>query len=99
MSLKKTYLKSKPVCKVTFNFPKDYYPEATSVEVAGTFTDWQPIKMRKIKEGFTRTFDLPVSSEQQFRYRINGEVWENDHEADRYVNTGVDLEENSVVLV
>jgi 1,4-alpha-glucan branching enzyme len=99
MSLKKTYLKSKPVCKVTFNFPKEYYPSAKSVEVAGTFTDWQPVKMRKIKEGFTRTFDLPVSTEQHFRYRIDGELWENDHEADRYVNTGVDLEENSVVQV
>ena len=99
MSVKKTYLKSKPVCKVTFNFPKNYFPTAKSVEVAGSFTEWEPIRMRKVKEGFTRTFDLPVSSEQQFRYRINGEVWENDHEADSYVNTGVDLEENSVVLV
>ena len=99
MSLKKNYLKSKPVCKVTFNFPKDYYPQAKSVELAGTFTDWQPLKMRKVKEGFTRTIDLPVASDQEFRYRINGEIWENDHEADRYVATGVDLSENSVVSV
>lgn len=99
MSLKKTYLKSKPVCKVTFTFPMSYYPGASSVELVGSFTDWQPVAMRKVKDGFTRTFDLPVSSEQQFRYRINGEIWENDHDADSYVNTGVDLEENSVVAV
>ncbi len=99
MALKKTYLKTKPVCKVTFSFPNEYYPEAKQVEIVGSFSDWQPLKMRKIKNGFTKTIDLPVAVDQQFRYRINGEIWENDHEADRYEATGVDLEENSIVSI
>ena len=97
MSFKKTYLKSKPVCKVTFNFPKSYSPNAKEVEIFGSFSQWEPIKMRKVKDGFTRTLDLPVSSDQQFRYRVNGSQWKNDHEADAYSATGVDLEENSVI--
>lgn len=69
------------------------------MELAGSFTNWQPLKMRKVKDGFTRTLDLPLSGDQEFRYHIDGVTWENDHSADTYVATGVDLEENSVVTI
>ena len=37
MAIKKQYLKSKPVCKVTFSVPAK---EATKVAVVGDFNEW-----------------------------------------------------------
>ena len=103
MSLKKNYLKSKPICKVTFNLPKDEVVEGKNVALVGEFNDWKPKKadgMRKLKNGvFTRTLDLEVGKSYEFRYLIDGEVWINDPQADAYVSNGVSHEENCVVTV
>ena len=37
MAITKQYLKSKPVCKVTFSVPAE---EAKEVKVVGTFNNW-----------------------------------------------------------
>lgn len=103
MSLKKKYLKSKPVCKVTFNLPKKEVSGARKVALVGEFNDWKPKKadaMRKLKNGaFTRTLDLEVGKSYEFRYLVDGETWINDPEADAYVGNGVSSEENCVVTV
>jgi 1,4-alpha-glucan branching enzyme len=102
MSLKKQYLKSRPVCKVTFRLDKDAAPGANAVHLVGDFNDWQvgPAPMKKLKNGaFTLTLDLPVDREYQFRYVIDREKWENDDAADSYVPSGVSSSENSVVIV
>jgi 1,4-alpha-glucan branching enzyme len=96
MSLRKKYLKSKPICKVSFDFPVEEYPEAKKVELMASFNDWQPVELRKSKGQFTRTFDLETGQNYQFRYRINEEQWENDSAADAYVPNGIDGD-NSVV--
>jgi 1,4-alpha-glucan branching enzyme len=102
MSLKKNYLKSKPVCKVTFKLPKEISQEAKKVALVGEFNDWTAKKaeMRGLKDGsFTKTIDLEVGQEYQFRYLIDEKIWENDREADKYVASGVSSEKNSVVVV
>lgn len=96
MSLRKKFLKSKPVCKVSFDFDAARLDAVKSVELMGSFNDWEPIDMRKSKEVFTRTLDLEVGQEYQFRYRVNGEIWENDEAADAYVPNGIEGD-NSVV--
>ena len=99
MSLKKKFLKSKPVCKVTFRLPKSAANEAKKVVVLGDFNDWDKENghtMRKTKEYFTVTIDLETNREYQFRYLLDGEVWENDWEADAYVKSPLGVE-NSVV--
>ena len=50
MAITKQYLKSKPVCKVTFTVPAE---EAAKVFVVGDFNDWNPKKgtLRKLKNG------------------------------------------------
>ena len=56
--------------------------------------------MKKLKNGtFTATLDLETGKAYEFRYCLDGETWENDDAADKYVPTGVSLEENSVVVV
>jgi len=97
MAIRKKFLKSKPICKVSFDFAADRLPaEGKSVEILGDFSDWKPINMRKVKGDFTRTVDLDTGKEYQFRYRIDGEIWENDEAADAYIANGISGD-NSVV--
>ncbi len=102
MSLKKQYLKSRPICKVTFRLDKDAVPEAEQVHLVGDFNKWQTRQtpMKRLKNGeFTVTLDLPVNQSYQFRYLIDQQAWENDWAADQYVPSGVANSENSVVVV
>lgn len=84
MAIKKQFLKSKPVCKVTFTVPAK---EANEVVVAGNWNEWnatvEPLK--KLKNGtFKTTVDLETGSSYEFRYIVDGE-WQNDEQADAYV--------------
>ncbi|MDX1629985.1 MAG: isoamylase early set domain-containing protein [Fulvivirga sp.] len=101
MAIKKQYLKTKPLAKVTLSLPAEAAPDAQEVKVAGDFTNWKPSrKMRKLKNGeFKLTVDLPVDKSYQFRYLIDGNKWENDWSADDYVNNGVSYEDNSVITL
>lgn len=100
MSIKKQYLKTRPVCKVTFRVSKEAAQDAQSIILAGDFNDWdtQAIPMNPLKSGeFTAMVELDTNTpEYQFRYLYDGERWENDWEADAYAENGVDGE-NSVV--
>ena len=40
MSLKKSYLKSKPVCKVTFRISSEEAKAADTVKLVGEFNEW-----------------------------------------------------------
>jgi len=84
MAIKKQYLKSKPVCKVTFTVPAK---EAKKVAVVGTFNDWnaEEAQLRKLKNGtFKGTIDLPSDRSYEFRYLVDGE-YQNDEQADKFV--------------
>ncbi|QNR23405.1 isoamylase early set domain-containing protein [Croceimicrobium hydrocarbonivorans] len=97
MALRKKFLKSKPLCKVSFDLAENRLPEdAKTVELLGSFSNWEPIPMRKVKGAYTRTLDLETGSEYQFRYRFDGELWENDEAADSYIPNGISGD-NSVV--
>lgn len=103
MSLKKQFLKSKPVCKVTFAMDKEAVSGASKVDLLGEFNNWntaEPIAMKALKNGsFKVTIDLPAENEFQFKYLLDGEIWINDDSADKYVNSGLGAEENSVVVL
>ena len=102
MSLTKKFLKSKPVCKVTFKLKSDAAKDAKTAKVLGDFNDWNPKKgkMKKLKSGdFTLTLDLESGRDYEFRYLIGTSNWENDEAADKYVPTGISFEENGVVCV
>lgn len=102
MSLKKRYLKSKPICKVTFEIPKSDVANAATVHLVGEFNNWDtettPLARRKAGD-FSVTLDLEVGQRYEFRYLLDGERWLNDQAADAYVNTPFPGIENSVVVV
>jgi 1,4-alpha-glucan branching enzyme len=98
--IKKQFLKSKPLCKVTFSIPAEAAVEAKEVKLVGEFSDWtnSPIEMKKLKDGsFKTVVSLETGKEYEFRYVIDGDRWENDWEADAYRSNAVTFEENSVV--
>lgn len=100
MSIKKQYLKSKPVCKTTFLVNPEIAPEAEQVFLLGDFNDWdkeQALQMKRMKNGsFKATLDLESGKEYEFRYLIDSETWTNDDAADKYVPSPFGTE-NSVV--
>ena len=102
MSLKKQFLKSKPVCKVTFRLSRAAAKAAKTIHVVGEFNNWDvyATPMKCLKNGaFTVTIDLEQGREYQFRYLIDEMTWENDWDADKYLPSHFGNCENSVVVV
>ena len=102
MSINKQFLKSRPICKVTFRLSKDIVQNAKVVNIVGEFNDWNNSHtfMKKLKNGsFVITVDLETGREYQFRYLINKHTWINDDEADKLVSSGFTGSDNSVIIV
>lgn len=102
MSIEKSYLKNKPVCKVKFVLPKHQFNGAKKVNLVGDFNGWdtQAQPMRKQKSGdYATTLELAPGREYAFRYLLDGSSWENDGAADKYAPNNVCGAENSVVIV
>ena len=101
--IKKQYIKSRQMSKVTFALPKAELPEgieAESIFLAGDFNDWDPTAtpMKPNSKGvFRATLELEPGRECQFRYVVNGEHWCNDWHADAYVRNDLGVD-NCVVV-
>ena len=102
MAITKKFLKTKPVCKVTFRMPKAAVEGVKQVAIAGDFNNWntKKNKLEQLKDGsFKTTLDLETGKSYQYRYVLDGQVWENDWQADDYVPSPLSNEENSVVIL
>lgn len=101
MSIKKQYLKSKLVCKLSFKVSKKESQNADTVRIVGEFNAWSKDAepMKKLKSGdFTQTLNLETGKEYQFKYLVNDTVWANEADADKTVPNGiVEGEFNSVI--
>jgi 1,4-alpha-glucan branching enzyme len=100
MSIQKKFLKTKPYCKVTFVQEAAQVAGAKTVSVVGAFNNWDPTahQMQQLKTGaFKLQLDLETGKAHQFRYFIDGHLYENDEAADAYVPSGVGFQDNSVV--
>ena len=98
MAIKKQYLKSKPICKVTFSIEAE---DAKKVAVVGSFNEWNAKKapLKKLKNGtFKGTIDLDKDSSYEFKYVVDG-AYVNDSEADSYAWNDFAGADNSVVTV
>lgn len=102
MGPQKRYLKTRNVSKVTFSLPAEAAPEAQVVYLVGDFNGWDaaatPMSRQKAG-GFKVTLDLEPGHEYEYRYLIDGRLWENDWAADTYRPAGIPGAENSVVAV
>jgi 1,4-alpha-glucan branching enzyme len=102
MSIRKQYLKSKPICKATFRIPKEIGNSAKTAHIVGEFNNWTffSTPMKKLKSGaFTATLDLKKGREYQFRYLLDKKNWENDAGADKLVPSPFGDSENSVIVL
>ncbi len=98
MSIKKQFIKTKPVCKVTFSIEAK---EAKTAAVVGDFNNWTAAdgELSKLKNGtFKGTFDLPVDNSYEFKYFID-DSYVNDSEADSYRWNDFANTENGVLEV
>jgi 1,4-alpha-glucan branching enzyme len=74
ISIRKQYLKSRPVCKVTFRIPEEMGTSAKTAHIVGEFNNWTffATPMKKLKSGaFTMTLELEPGREYQFRYLLD----------------------------
>jgi 1,4-alpha-glucan branching enzyme len=92
--LKKQYLKSRKVSKVTFEIPKNEFPEGIEIQnvnLVGEFNDWDitATPMKYLKKGaYQSILELEPGRAYQFRYLVNGEHWCNEWHADAYIPNG-----------
>ena len=96
MAIKKKYLKSKSVCKVTFELDGI---EAENIVAVGNFNEWniEATPLKKFKNGkFKTTIDLEKGSSYEFRYIVDG-VYTNDEQADAYAFNDFANAENGVL--
>lgn len=83
MSVEKQFVKTKPVCKVTFSVEAK---EAVTASVVGDFNNWNQREgeLSKLKNGsFKGTFDIPKDATYEFKYVIDG-AYMNESEADSF---------------
>lgn len=83
MAIKKQFLKTKPVCKVTFNVTAD----AERLSVVGDFNNWnvEAMPLKKLKNGsFKGQLNIEKGLSYEFRYVTNEGQYFNDDQADSY---------------
>lgn len=98
MAITKQFLKTKPVCKVTFTVPAE---EAKKVSVVGDFNKWsaKANPLKKLKNGtFKGTVDVEKDNSYEFRYLVDGS-YVNETEADAYRWNEFAAAENCVLEV
>jgi 1,4-alpha-glucan branching enzyme len=98
MAIKKQFIKTKPVCKVTFSVEAK---EADEVSVIGDFNSWDPKEgvLNKLKNGtFKGIFSIYKDAAYEFKYVIDG-TFVNETEADSFKWNEFAGSENSVLEV
>jgi len=101
IGIKKRFLMTKNVCRVTFRLPKVAAPDGKSVSIVGDFNNWNTHAnpMKKLKDGdYSIQLDLEPGREYQFRCLIDELKWENDRNADKYARSVYGNCDNSVVI-
>ncbi len=102
MSIRKQFLKHKPICKVTFRIPEETGRIYETAHLVGEFNNWDLVgtPMKKLKTGaFTATIGLIKGEKYQFRYLLDGKNWANDRDADEFNPTPYGNSENSAIIL
>lgn len=96
--LKKTFTPKRTICKVTFSIPGEWAEE--NVKLVGDFNDWdkESDTLEKKKDKWEITMRLKPENSYRFKYLIDGNTWENDDAADKYVPNDFGSEDSVVVV-
>ena len=97
MAIKKQYLKSKPVCKVTFELAAK---ESNKVSVVGDFNEWDTTAapLKKLKNGtFKLILPLEAGSTYEYKFVVDGD-YVIDANADSVKPNGLGGENGVLVL-
>jgi len=98
MPIKKQFVKTKPVCKVTFLVAAK---TASQASVVGDFNNWNVAEgaLSKLKNGtFKGVFNVTKDAAYEFKYVIDG-VFVNEPEADSFKWNAFAGNENGVLVV
>jgi 1,4-alpha-glucan branching enzyme len=80
--VKKKFFKTKQEVEIAFEIEPT---EAEHVELLCEANGWEPIQMKKNKDGSFRTkLRVPKEQQFQFRYLVDHTTWVNDETADAY---------------
>ena len=93
----KNYSKSGRVCRVTFRLPSEV--QSDSAALVGEFNDWntESTPMQKPKNGnFSVTISLETGRSYRYRYLLDDENWDNDWEAEAYVENDYGTEDSLI---
>jgi hypothetical protein len=99
LKIKKEHIKNRNTCKATFMLPEEAALDAGRVTIVGDFNDWNrdATPLKKLQDGnFAVTVELDAGKEYRFRYLIDGQRWENDWHADKYVKSPYGAEDSVV---
>jgi 1,4-alpha-glucan branching enzyme len=84
----KTTTNTDTTAKITFSLPKEAVGMAKTVALVGDFNNWDIVNgivLKKQKDGsYVTTLELATGKEYQYRFLINGEIWENAWNAPKY---------------
>ena len=82
--IKKRFFKTKDEVEVTFQWPTS---DVDNIALAADFNQWQamPMKLNRKTKTYNCKIRLPKDQNYQFRYLVNENVWENEPDADGYV--------------
>lgn len=96
--LKKTFTPKRTICRVTFSIPEEWAEK--DVKLVGDFNDWdkESDSLTKKKDKWEITMRLKPENTYRFKYFIDGEKWENDDAADKYVPNDFGSEDSVVVV-
>lgn len=100
MSIKKQFLKSKDLYKVTWSIDKSIAQDVENIALSGNFNNWslETDSFKKLKNGsFKLTLELPKDKEYEFRYLVDGKSWINEEESDKFIDNRISNELNCVL--
>ena len=102
MAIKKQYVKSRSICKVTFSIEENRISDYQSAFLVGDFNNWetQVAQMKKDDNGlFTITIELKPQREYQFRYLLDNSTWLNEEKADSFIPSPFGDSQNSLLIL
>lgn len=89
------------VCRVTFRLLGEIARKTEHATIVGDFNDWDITRspMTRLRNGdFVIAIDLPSRGEYRFRYLLDGQRWENDLYADRFVKNRLGSKVSVVIV-